>query len=112
VPIEGDALKPGDKATIGVRPEHLTLADPQAAMLTGEVQIAEHLGGETFLYVSVPSGETVVVEVPGQIATRSGERLGINVPADAYHLFSADGLVLRRRDGAKSAGHDPGLRAM
>ena len=48
-------LKPG-KVTFGVRPENLTLADPAAALMTGEVQIAEHLGGETFVYVALPSG--------------------------------------------------------
>jgi multiple sugar transport system ATP-binding protein len=108
--IAPEALKPGDKATIGVRPEHLTVADPQAAMLTGEVQIAEHLGGETFLYVSLPSGETIVVEVPGQIAAQPGERIGIDLPA-GYHVFAADGLVLPRREGVGTSAHSPGLRA-
>ena len=47
-------------------------------MLTGEVQIAEHLGGETFVYVALPSGETVIVEIKGQAEIRSGERVGID----------------------------------
>ena len=83
-----------EKVTFGVRPEHLRIADPTSAMLTGEVQIAEHLGGETFLYVSLPSGETIVVEIKGQAAVRSGERVGIDVAASACHVFGGDGLVI------------------
>ena len=64
---------------------------PDKGMLAGEVQIAEHLGGETFLYVALPSGETLVVEIQGQVAARPGERVGIDFEPGAHHLF------LRRR---------------
>ena len=63
-------------------------------MLAGEVQIAEHLGGETFLYVALPSGETLVVEIQGQVAARPGERVGIDFEPGAHHLFSADGPIV------------------
>jgi multiple sugar transport system ATP-binding protein len=90
-----------EKVTFGVRPEHLRIADPTSAMLTGEVQIAEHLGGETFLYVSLPSGETIVVEIKGQAAVRSGERVGIDVDASACHVFGGHGLVIGRDAGSE-----------
>jgi multiple sugar transport system ATP-binding protein len=65
-------------------------------MLAGEVQIAEHLGGETFVYVALPSGETVIAEIKGQAEIRSGERVGIEVDAGACHVFGSDGLVIGR----------------
>ena len=69
-------------------------------MLTGEVQIAEHLGGETFLYASLPSGETIVVEIQGQSVAKSGERVGIDFDEKAYHLFGGDGRKIGRHAAA------------
>jgi multiple sugar transport system ATP-binding protein len=89
-----------EKVTFGVRPEHLGIVDPAGAMLTGEVQIAEHLGGETFVYVALASGETIVVEIKGQAAVQSGERVGIEVDEAACHVFGGDGLVIGRNAGS------------
>jgi multiple sugar transport system ATP-binding protein len=97
VPLPGRAPALGDKLTVGVRPEHVTLVDPGGAMLAGEVQIAEHLGGETFLYVGLASGETVVVEIPGQASADPGERVGMHFEPDAFHVFTEEGRVLERR---------------
>jgi multiple sugar transport system ATP-binding protein len=92
VPAPAD-LKPG-KVTFGVRPENLTLVDPAGALVTGEVQIAEHLGGETFVYVALPSAETITVEIRGQATVQPGERVGINVVAGAFHIFDGDGRAV------------------
>ncbi|WP_394891447.1 ABC transporter ATP-binding protein [Mesorhizobium sp. AaZ16] len=93
-----------EKVTFGVRPEHLRIVDPAGAMLTGEVQIAEHLGGETFVYVALASGETIVVEIKGQAAVQSGERVGIEVDVAACHVFGGDGLAISRDAGSKELG--------
>jgi multiple sugar transport system ATP-binding protein len=85
------------KVTVGVRPEHLTVVAPQGAALNGEVQIAEHLGGETFVYVALASGETAVVEIKGQATVRPGERVGIDVDMAACHVFGSDGAVIGSR---------------
>ena len=58
--------KPGATITVGVRPESLVPAEPGAGILRGEVQLAEHLGGETYVYVALPTGQTVTVEIKGQ----------------------------------------------
>jgi multiple sugar transport system ATP-binding protein len=96
----GESLRGGEAVTIGVRPEHFVLAEPGAGMLVGEVQLAEHLGGETFLYVALQSGESIVVELPGQAAPASGERVGLDFDAGAAHVFGAEG---RRVDGFGTA---------
>jgi multiple sugar transport system ATP-binding protein len=80
--------------TVGIRPEHLRIVDADKGMLAGEVQIAEHLGGETFLYVTLPSGETLVVEIQGQVAARPGERVGIDFEPGMHHLFSTNGSIV------------------
>ncbi len=97
-PATTAALRPGDRLTVGIRPEHLRIADPAAARLVGEVQIAEQLGGETFVYVTLPSGEPLVVEIRGQSPRKPGERVGIDFEESAYHLFDAEGQAITRAD--------------
>jgi multiple sugar transport system ATP-binding protein len=80
--------------TLGVRPEHLRLADPVASSLRGEVNITEQLGGETFLHVGLPAGETIVVELSGQVDTQPGERVGLQVEPGKHHFFARDGAVV------------------
>ncbi len=94
----------GDKITLGTRPENVTVAAPDGSMLTGEVQIAEHLGGETFVYVNLTGGQSITVEIQGQSDIRSGERIGLNFADTAYHLFDANEQVIRRRKPAPTAG--------
>jgi multiple sugar transport system ATP-binding protein len=98
---------PDKKVTVGIRPENIKIADPQRAMLTGEVQIAEHLGGETFLYVALASGETVVAEVRGQAAVAAGERIGVELDAGAIHFFGSDGMAINRNVIARELGSTP-----
>jgi multiple sugar transport system ATP-binding protein len=90
----GGAPQKGVGVTLGIRPEHLRVAAAGEGDLAGEVQIAEHLGGETFLYVALPSGETLVVEIRGQVAANPGERVGIRFEPNAHHLFASDGKVI------------------
>ena len=45
MPVVGEPPATGGKITFGVRPEDITVATPDTARLSGEVQIAEHLGG-------------------------------------------------------------------
>jgi multiple sugar transport system ATP-binding protein len=97
-PAPADAASPGDKVTIGIRPAALQAIDPAGAPIVGEIQIAEHLGGATFLYVALPSGESVVVEIQGQLAGHAGERVGIGYRPENCHLFAGDGWVLAGRD--------------
>jgi multiple sugar transport system ATP-binding protein len=109
VPVKETSLRPGDKVTIGVRPEHLRPAEPGQTMLVGEVQIAEQLGGKTYLYLTLASGEPLVVEVQGQSPRRSGERVGVAFDASHYHVFDADGRALAIRRGAEATGSQPRL---
>ena len=105
LPVEGDAPAKGEKVTMGVRPENVRVVSPAEAMLTGEVQIAEHLGGETFVYATLPSGQSITVEIQGQAKVKAGERIGLAFGDADYHVFGANERVIRRRgNGAAGAG--------
>jgi multiple sugar transport system ATP-binding protein len=92
----GAGPAPGEAVTVGIRPEDVMVVDPADAMLTGEVQIAEHLGGETFVYVALPTGDSITVEIRGQATVKAGDQIGLSFDAAAYHVFTADEQVLAR----------------
>jgi multiple sugar transport system ATP-binding protein len=106
-PVEGNAPVRGEKITLGVRPESIALAGPDDARLSGEIQIAEHLGGETFFYVNLPTGQSITVEIQGQIHIDAGAPVGLTFADDAYHLFDADEQVVHRRKPAGAANQRP-----
>ncbi len=101
--LAGQAPAAGEKVTLGVRPENVTVAAPDKAMLSGEVQIAEHLGGETFIYVNLAGGQSITAEIQGQASVRAGEQIGLNFADADYRLFDSEERVIRRRPAANGA---------
>ena len=89
------APKPGSTITLGVRPEHLVPAEAGTGVLAGEVQLAEHLGGETYIYVALDGGRTVTVEIKGQATIEPGTRLDLAIDDNRFHVFGPDEKVLR-----------------
>ena len=86
---------PAEPAEIGIRPEHIAIADPsdQRAHLTGVVQLVERLGNLTIVYLSTPAGQ-LVVEGSGEIAIRADDTVGLVFDASRTHVFDHDGRVL------------------
>ena len=76
--------------TLGVRPEHLRIVDKRDAALIGEVNLAERLGSETFVYVKTVMG-TMMVKVDGAATCARGELIGLAFDDEALHLFAGDG---------------------
>ena len=90
IPVKPGSLSVGDRATLGIRPEHLRL-DPNNPSLTGEVLVVERLGGETFLYVKIAGDETLVVQTDGDNPSRMHDRTFIHLNGDLCHLFDLQG---------------------
>ena len=95
-PVAGAGPPPGEKVTVGIRPENLRIVEPAEAILNGEVQITEHLGGETLVYVSLPAGGAATVEIPGQVSVKPGELVGIGFDSSAYFVYTPDERVMPR----------------
>jgi ABC-type sugar transport system ATPase subunit len=86
--------RPGSTVTVGIRPEHLVPVARGEGILTGEVQIAEQLGGETYVYVTIPGG-TVTVEIKGQARVAPGEPMDLAFDSGRFHVFGPDEAVIR-----------------
>jgi len=84
-------------ATLGIRPEDLTLADGENAdALAGQVALVEELGEARSIHVELGDGTMVVLRDRGDRAPRRGERVRIAPAADRWHVFDADGLRVVR----------------
>jgi multiple sugar transport system ATP-binding protein len=78
-------------ATVGIRPEHLTVASPgDTGGIEGVVTVTEKLGSVTQAYVERDAG-TILVQLAGQWSIREGSPIRLALPQAALHLFDADG---------------------
>ncbi len=87
----------GDKVELGIRPEHMVmLDDPDAdSRITGIVQVAEHLGSESLVYLTVGNRD-FTVKVRPDTPAKPGGQFDFGVPAAACYLFDADGIAFPR----------------
>ncbi|MCU0909259.1 MAG: ABC transporter ATP-binding protein [Rhodobacteraceae bacterium] len=78
--VTGDWAARHGAVTIGVRPEHVDITD--AGPWEGTVGLAEHLGSDTFLKVSVEGVGTLNVRASGEVGRNFGDRVRLAPQAD------------------------------
>jgi multiple sugar transport system ATP-binding protein len=88
--IQGAEAENCGAKTIGVRPEHVR-ASHDAGDWVGTVTVAEHLGSDTILHVSVQGVGMVKARVEGEFALRHGEKAYLTPDPTKIHRFDADG---------------------
>jgi multiple sugar transport system ATP-binding protein len=89
---EADRISVGSTVAIGIRPEHLILADNGA--MAGNVVATEILGSETIVFVHLESGETVTASVRGIRGLSPGASARFSVDSRYVHVFDDQGLTL------------------
>jgi multiple sugar transport system ATP-binding protein len=80
-------------ATVGVRPEHLEINNPDSAW-TGKVIYSENLGSDSFIYVDIGAGEPIIVRQEGKSNFHSGDQLKFGPKANMFHRFDEAGKPL------------------
>ncbi|HYZ27402.1 MAG TPA: TOBE domain-containing protein, partial [Geminicoccaceae bacterium] len=95
-PVVQNGVAPGQKVTVGVRPEHLVEGGGGAGELRGRVIAVEHLGGETYIYLERAGGDPLVVKSGGDSQTKVDDVLPVGVPASACYLFDEQGDAFPR----------------
>ncbi len=96
VPVECEEVKPGDAVKLGIRPEHLHIGTDGSSVLPGKIILTEQLGSETYLHAVISSGVTLVIQSPGQVLLKSGDKVSFDLDAEHTHLFRADGTAFKR----------------
>jgi len=94
--VEGVSLgaAPEGTVTLGIRPEHLVLRPAGTGQLQARVSICETLGGDAYLYVHLPDGQTLVVRTEGNTALDHGATVGLDFPVASQHHFAPNGRTL------------------
>lgn len=81
--------------TLGIRPEHLTLASPETAHLSGKLAVIEQFGEYALAYVELPDGEMVTIKLDGAPDLQLHQEMHIGVPEGEVHLFDEAGRAIR-----------------
>ncbi len=86
------AMPASGKVAVGLRPQHLRVV----AGSTHRVDMTEALGGVSYIHVTAPTGEKLVIEAKGDVIPEAGTSVGIGFDAgDALFFDDASGLRLR-----------------
>ncbi len=96
VPVSGDNVKKGSNVTLGVRPEHITVTDKNTTDFTGQLDVTEHLGSDTYCYVKTTAKETLTVRTPGDFPGVFGDTVGLNLDLSQCHLFDHKGQAIHK----------------
>jgi lactose/L-arabinose transport system ATP-binding protein len=93
------SVQPGG-VTLGIRPEHIRVADNGGAELTLPVRLVEPLGRDTLLYFDSGAERNFVAVTEGLSMSEvpAGAQLGLTLDPANLHLFNGTG---RRIDGAR-----------
>ena len=92
VPVEPRGAKAGDELLLGMRPEHLKIAND--GPFKGQAALAERLGSLTIFHVEVTPDISLVVQAEGGDATPLHAPITLDIAPSACHLFRTDGPAL------------------
>jgi ABC-type sugar transport system ATPase subunit len=79
----------GGQMTLGIRPEDIAIGSGEARW---EVDLVENLGADRIIVVHAGT-DTLRIRAGNDLAVREGQKVALDVPADAVHLFDASRAV-------------------
>ena len=86
-------LKLGDSVVVGLRPQHF---GPKGALkFTLNVELVEHLGGESFVYAGNGTGELLTIATQSARGIKSGEKFAAHFDPSKALLFTEAGQRVR-----------------
>ncbi len=97
IPVRPINLSLRSAATLGVRPESVTLPGPGSVRIEGVIELVERLGRETGLRVTTKFGLALDAIVDGATSVAAQSRLVLGFTPEACHLFDAEGQAFERR---------------
>jgi len=90
--ITGAEAQKFGAATIGVRPEHISVSKSEGVW-KGKVGVAEHLGSDTFIHIHETGlMDMMTVRISGDIEARHGDTIYLTPDMTQMHKFDEKGL--------------------
>jgi multiple sugar transport system ATP-binding protein len=82
--------------TLGIRPEHITIADGSGTKLADvRVDLVENLGGQTVVYATTADGQALTIVLEGQKRFELGSTVSAFIDPTRVHLFNAEGMAIK-----------------
>ena len=78
-----------ERFVLGIRPEHLLLCSPEAAMAQVQVRVVENLGADANAYCRLGDQE-IIIRLPGNNKVRKGDVLPLAPAPESWHFFDVD----------------------
>ena len=96
VPVSSAALAQNKKLTLGIRPEHVSVAQAGSEnRLNGTIKVIERLGDVTYLHVeSNRYADPLMMRVPPEMQCQVGDEIKISLPKAQCYVFDQDGQTL------------------
>ena len=95
--VNNKHAKVGQNVRLGVRPEHINESvDTADVSIPLHIDVAEHLGGMTYLY-GLFEGQKITIQASGQNIARHGEEITIGINRQDCYLFNDQGIALLER---------------
>ncbi|SNS84623.1 ABC transporter ATP-binding protein [Tropicimonas sediminicola] len=88
--IDLGGFSEGSEVQLGLRPEIIRLADPNATVAPAaqvRVDLVESLGMESLIHATLGDTE-IVIKAPGVVLLEAGSTVGIEIEAENCHLFT------------------------
>jgi multiple sugar transport system ATP-binding protein len=92
--LNGEIASKFGASTIGIRSEHIDVADRDGAW-KGKVVHSENLGSDTYVYVDIGTAEPVIVRQEGKSLHQPEESISIAPVPDKIHRFDASGKPMQ-----------------
>lgn len=87
---EAAAPLAGKEVVFGIRPEAIgNTDDPAAPRIDAEIDVMEHMGAETYLYLKI-AGQNAIARIDARRRDAYGERVSLPVSLANAHLFDPE----------------------
>ena len=96
VPFEHrDSVPQAGPATLGIRPEHLSVANGREPDFEAKIEIVEKLGAESLIYLQTDfSAEPVTMRISPDHQIRPGDSVPVHIERSKMHLFDPQGRAI------------------
>ena len=85
---------PSEASKIGIRPEHLSLANNGSHKLKGTVRHIENLGEHLLCYINLEKDNEITAKLDVNSDIKINEKINLNWHQDHQHFFDSSGLSI------------------
>ena len=85
---------PSEASKIGIRPEHLSLANNGSHKLIGTVRHIENLGEHLLCYINLEKDNEITAKLEVNSDIKINEKINLNWHQDHQHFFDSSGLSI------------------